>query len=32
MALGEIMWKKKDVETARKCFESALQSVIPLKK
>ena len=29
-ALGEVMWKKKDMQSARKCFESACESVVSL--
>jgi len=25
--LGEIMWKKRDIQAAKKCFESANQNV-----
>jgi hypothetical protein len=27
-ALGEVMWKKKDYPSARKCFESAFQNAL----
>ena len=27
VALGEVMWKKKDLISAKKCFDSAIQSV-----